>query len=422
MNIIDTGLYLISNFFIIYVYYYFYGIFFDKSKTNRAIEITCYLAFFVINSAAFLVIRNPITNLLSTVAPLIGITFLYQSAIRTKLLVSLLVYVASMLFDSFTYNILTRVDIWIDNSVLGLIMTGMLLYLFALTLKRLRPDKTQPPIGFLYWFALFAIPVGSMIIVVLAFLDGYSSWNTLIVVAVLLLTNILIFQLYDVLGKFYRSQYDQRLLEQENSAFLHQIDMMQKSNENVRMVKHDLTNQLVILKQLIKSGEYEQLERYMDAVLRDFDLRTEYVCSGNPELDSLLNYKLFMAEKLGAIINLSIAIPTALRIDVRDMNIILGNLLDNAIEALEKSDEKTLDIMLRFDRGILHIRIRNSFSGELKKSIVNGKTVYHSQKSNLSAHGIGLSSVEKRVEKYQGLLELKEQPGIFEADVLLYVP
>lgn len=422
MDRINTVLYLIANLFNIYVYYYLYGIFFNKSNTKKAIEITCYLGFFVINSTAFLVIKNPLLNLASTIASLIGITFLYQSLIRTKLLVSLLVYTASMLLDSITHNILKHMDAWLDNRVLGLFLASMLLYLFALTLRRVRPDKTQPPLGFLYWFALFAIPVGSMVIVILAFLDGYSSWNTIIVVSVLLLTNVLIFQLYDVLGKYYQAEYEQRLLRQENNAFLHQIDMMQESNETIRMVRHDLTNQFIILKQLAKSGNYDQLDNVLDRVLKDFDLRTEYVCSGNPALDSLLNYKLFIAEKLGAAITLSVVIPVALPIDSMDMSVILGNLLDNSIEALEKSEEKKLDVALRFDRGILYIGIKNSYCGKLKKGVDNGKITYHSQKADLSVHGIGLSSVEKRVEKYNGLLEFKGHSGLFEADVMLYVP
>lgn len=64
---------------------------------------------------------------------------------------------------------------------------------------------------------------------------------------------------------------------------------------------------------------------------------------------------------------LQIDIPCESMISEADLNIVLGNLLDNAGEALQKSDEKHLDICLKYERGILYLSIYNSFDGVVYK-------------------------------------------------------
>ena len=84
------------------------------------------------------------------------------------------------------------------------------------------------------------------------------------------------------------------------------------------------------------------------------------------------------------------------------MNVILGNLLENAIFAAEKSEEKWIDISIYVDKGVFHATIKNTYNGELISK--NEKLL--TTKSNPNEHGIGLENVNKIVGKYNGVLKI----------------
>ena len=95
----------------------------------------------------------------------------------------------------------------------------------------------------------------------------------------------------------------------------------------------------------------------------------------------------------------------------------LGNLLDNAIEATEKLEsEKDIFVSLVYQKEKLLIKIRNPYAGVLKKDRAGN---YKSEKKDRENHGIGLKSVRKVVEKYEGVMEIHTEDQVFEMCVIL---
>lgn len=114
----------------------------------------------------------------------------------------------------------------------------------------------------------------------------------------------------------------------------------------------------------------------------------------------------------------NIMVPENLPIENVDLCIILGNLLDNAIEAckrLSDDDEKFIKIEIRRKNAFLIIIISNSFNGEI---IMNGNK-YESIKINEEYCGIGLSNVSSMVEKYDGDMKISHVDEVFTVSVLL---
>ena len=100
-----------------------------------------------------------------------------------------------------------------------------------------------------------------------------------------------------------------------------------------------------------------------------------------------------------------------------DLSIILGNLLDNAIEATEKLEvEKDIFVSLMYRKEKLLIKVRNPYTGDLKKDRAGN---YISEKKDRENHGIGLKSVRKVVEKYEGVMEIHTENQIFEICVII---
>lgn len=100
-----------------------------------------------------------------------------------------------------------------------------------------------------------------------------------------------------------------------------------------------------------------------------------------------------------------------------DLNVILGNLLDNAAEAIERADEKYLELQMRYDRNVLYISIYNSYDGKVE---LDKKGKLLTRKARKEEHGIGLESVELVLGKYGGKMRLSRENCIFKVDLMLF--
>ncbi len=112
-------------------------------------------------------------------------------------------------------------------------------------------------------------------------------------------------------------------------------------------------------------------------------------------------------------------VPPELPADGTDLCIILGNLLDNALEAVENLPvaQRMVKLAVRLEKGTLHIMVENPYAGEIME---NADGTIKSSKGQGDLHGYGLISVRKTVEKYNGGLVIRHGGGVFRASVILY--
>ena len=140
--------------------------------------------------------------------------------------------------------------------------------------------------------------------------------------------------------------------------------------------------------------------------------------SGNAVIDSMLNYKISEAVRRGIEVEYEVEIPEKLLMEDFDLTCILGNLLDNAVEAAEKTEEKFIGLKLKYrEKGVLFFKIQNTFSGDL---IVADDTLM-TTKEDRAGHGFGLISVRKSIQKYDGIMRIRREGNIFGITVLLRV-
>ncbi|WP_418505717.1 hypothetical protein [Dysosmobacter sp.] len=100
MNLSNTLAYLIVNIFHIYLFFLAYRIFFGESRVGREMEFLAFAGFYAVNSFAFLAVGNPYFNLVTSVGPLVALTFIYSGRPGTKILRALFLCAASMLLES----------------------------------------------------------------------------------------------------------------------------------------------------------------------------------------------------------------------------------------------------------------------------------------------------------------------------------
>ena len=100
-----------------------------------------------------------------------------------------------------------------------------------------------------------------------------------------------------------------------------------------------------------------------------------------------------------------------------DINVILGNLLENAIEAARQTEEKKLSVAIREEKGVLRIHIENSYSGILRQE----GTKLLTTKKDSDLHGLGLGNVESIVRNYHGEMKIEKRDCLLSVQILLYL-
>ena len=111
-------------------------------------------------------------------------------------------------------------------------------------------------------------------------------------------------------------------------------------------------------------------------------------------------------------------IPENLDINSFDLVVVIGNLLDNAIESLSKQKKGSFQIEISYRQGTLLINAKNTYEGEI---IRKGETLISTKKNATEAHGIGLSNVRRVIEKYDGEMMIDTEDNLFNVHIIMYI-
>lgn len=195
----------------------------------------------------------------------------------------------------------------------------------------------------------------------------------------------------------------------------HQYEEIKEIYLNMRGWRHDYHNHLQVMKAQIAAGQVEEMKAYLSELEQNLDKVDTYVKSGNLMADAILNSKLSMAEQKGIRVNCKAILPQELSVEDVDLCVLLGNLLDNALEACESipEEQRFLRIYMVVNKSQLYISIQNSAKEELD---FNERNYISTKRGN---HGLGMKRVKALVDKYDGYLTLANEPGIFAAEVTL---
>jgi len=210
------------------------------------------------------------------------------------------------------------------------------------------------------------------------------------------------------------------IMEQERELYATQLKLMQDSLEQQKSIRHDIKLHLAMVKKYLLAGQGGDAIKYLEEILKELEER-KYIESNNFAFDSIVNYKLNEAKK-DVKIDVNVAVPQEIEMDVMDIVIIMGNLLENALEAVEKVEDKRIKINVFFDRGNLFININNTFDGKVilgRGEEEERRIISRKGKGN---HGYGLRNVMKSVEKYNGKMETSYDNQCFKVKILIYLP
>lgn len=167
----------------------------------------------------------------------------------------------------------------------------------------------------------------------------------------------------------------------------------------------------------------EEIRRYIERIGMSYLGVPGDADSGNPLLDAIIGTKKNYAAAKGIDIRAKLQIPEGMKPDGVDTVILLGNLLDNAIEASERTPEGVvpeIEAEIRYHLGALCMTIRNTYDGRLDGRSSKDGELLKTDKPDQGQHGIGMANILRVVEKYDGYMEWNAEEGIFTVIIMLY--
>jgi hypothetical protein len=401
------------------------SVFFNRKDANRKVEFISYALYYFIFTSLYLFLNIPIVTLISNIVLLFIVSFNYKTSPRRRILAIALIYIILISIESIVALIFGFLDFSILSqnseftSIAGMTTVKILLYITALSIGNYKNIKDKSNILYSYWFAIFFIPLMSLFIILsIIEMATYNVYRIIFIIVNLLFINFFVFYLYDNISTQQKEKFEKLLISNQNTYYTKQLNLMKSSLESVRSFRHDMRNHLILLKSLVENNEYNEASKVISQITGAIDVKNEYAQSGNITVDSILNFKLQEAINKGISVSLELNIPERLNITPFDMSVILGNLLDNAINASSKLEkDKRLDLKIDYKRGRLFINLSNTYTGILN---YKGEKLTTSNRDK-EAHGIGIKNINAVLDKYDGVMEIEHNENIFTTIILLYL-
>lgn len=216
----------------------------------------------------------------------------------------------------------------------------------------------------------------------------------------------------------YQANFERSTRAFQQRVLMQQYDEIKQMYLDMRGWRHDYHNHIQSIKAYLALGQLPQAKSYLEELDADLSHVEQYIRSGHLMVDAILNSKLSLAEKTQIRVDCTAQLPEQLVLSDVDLCVLLGNLLDNAIEACQQIDPKArfLRIYMTVHKKQLYISVQNA-----AKEILNFNE-RHYITSKRGHHGLGMMRVKLLVDKYEGYLNLQNEPGIFAAEVTLPNP
>ena len=202
-----------------------------------------------------------------------------------------------------------------------------------------------------------------------------------------------------------------------------QSDLVTKYYDEVEIMyrkmrgwRHDYHNHIQVLKANMSLGQYEQAKDYLNRLEKDLTTVDTVLKTGNVMVDAILNSKLSLIQDKQISVDATAIVPGDIEISGIDLSILIGNLLDNAIEAcMQISEKKDRFIRIYIDivKKQLYISVTNSMNGKARKM---GNSFLSAKQGN---HGFGLLRIDSIISKYHGYVNRQTENGIFATEVML---
>lgn len=308
------------------------------------------------------------------------------------------------------------------SAYLLMIPTSKLIYfsLMIIILKLFAQKESNGQYNKYFWL-LFIMPLTSIMVLICFRYIAYQikltqTMSVLCIISCigLLFANILVFIIYEYSLKNTKELYELKEIQYREEQDKRYFDIIEQSNKDMRVFSHDINNHLM---QIRNFEDIEDVRRYVDSIYPDIEKFNRTGISKNKVLDLIISKYATLCEKKNIKFFVDVKTANLSYINDTDLSTLMNNLLDNAVEAAEKSGGGFIQVNV-FSKNDIYdgLIIKNSCfvvpiteGGELKTT-----------KPNKKVHGIGTKSIRKTIKKYDAVYGWKydENLKVFETDIV----
>lgn len=218
----------------------------------------------------------------------------------------------------------------------------------------------------------------------------------------------MVFDFFDGYSKKIEVESLKKIAEERKANYR----ILKESNEQIRIMRHDMNKHLKVITDLIAKDKNDEARKYIDELNDENKNFSSYVYTNNEAFDAAINIECQKAKASGVDFKSFVGVNGEIKMDDTDITKLFCNLLDNAVEAAEKTKEKFVSVYITQKGTDLIVSVKNS-SGDVDVSDL--KTT----KSDEDNHGYGLKSIDSVLEKYESSIYQSYQGGLFETDIVL---
>lgn len=240
---------------------------------------------------------------------------------------------------------------------------------------------------------------------------GYYNASIIVVILFInVLTDIGIVFL-NIVRNYASVSYEREMLEQEIETCRILYDNIKTGQDELRDIRHDIKNRLNMLCYSLDENNIEQARKAIGVLYDNIDASSRIFYCNNLKVNTMLEYK-FAGLPENINVQCDIDIPDNLDMDMGDLGVIIGNLLDNSINAVKKIDgEAYINVVMKYSAESLFITIKNSY---IEDNTIKSAVYYID-------HGRGIKNVKRLVDKYRGSYSDTKENGVYTTNLSISI-
>ncbi len=418
MAITEAVFSAIFNILSIYIGFRVIKLFLHKKEVNSVYAMIIYSSVWIFNWSVYYIFSQVLLTIASLVLGMLIATFLlYEGNVIKKIVAVVSAVALGMVCENAIWILFGQAEVLQMNAAIGSLFSSSLNVILVLALEKCFKFDKKDYVSPKSYINIIMIVAGSIVLgEILVIQSADNQGMAMVGLSVICLIDVSTYYIYDKINEVYIQKLERKSMEQRVAMYENQLELMEESQRKIQLLRHDMKNHLLLIQSYIDKQEYESAQRYLMDVTDYMKVKEAHVQTNNSEVDAILNYKIEQAETMGCEVETKIQIPDVCFIPKLDLNILLGNLLDNAIEALSRVDERYLYIGLKYQKGVFTVRIYNTFDGKL----VRQGEHFLTRKQDHTIHGLGLQHVKDVVKKYDGELVTEVEEGLFKVSILIF--
>lgn len=418
-------LFLLSSVFQIYEFYLIMQSFlisYQKSVNKYHVWLG-YILFYVLLVIENFMVSIPVINTFTALICLLLLTLLYEASWRKRFLAVVLSFVTMFMAESMLAGVFGYVDADIFGvkeyySYVGMVCLPIVQFFVVLLFRNINKVRNKIEVPFTYWAVTILLPIITVYLYIqISRQKSISQIDLVCCTVVIFVINIAVVFLYDLQVKAFMMKKEKEFLELQNQCKEKQLALMSDAAESLKKQRHEFRNHLNSISYYGSQKDWVGMSRYLHDIhvkmLEDEDM----IDTGSAAFDGVINYKRQEAKEQEITMRIAISIPKDIAISPIHVTTVLGNLLDNSIEAVHSLKEKWIEVKIFFKCNRLNIQICNPFC----EQPIEEHGEYVTSKSEKSLHGYGLQNVKTAIEVYEGTMMIDTKNHIFAVRITMFI-